>query len=611
MKSKNSLRQVGKFFTPYTFKLLSSILLTFLGTLFSLFSFTMIIPFLGIFFGTQTLVTEMVPMEFSVDAIQHNFYYYLSSIISTQGKNIALGVVSLFIVFAVFLKTTFTYLGNYALAPVRTGVVRDIRNYMYHKILSLQISFFSEEKKGDIMSRMTSDVQEIENSVMQAIKDGIKAPIIIIIYLGALIFMSAQLTLFVFFLLPVSGVIIGRIGKSLKRRSKRGQEQLGEMLSHIEETLFGLSIVQAFNVEERFNQKFNEENEKYTKIVKGIWRKRDLAGPLSEYLSTMVIVVILYYGSSKILNGTLGLSPQEFIGYLVIFSQIISPAKQFSNAYYSIQRGLASFERVKDILDAEITITEKTDAKRLTQFENQLKYDHVSFSYQADKQVLQDIQLTIPKGKTVALVGQSGSGKTTMANLLPRFYDVSHGKITLDGINIKDLKISDVRDLMGVVTQESILFNDTIFNNIAFIDKEVSEEEVIRAAKIANAHDFILETENGYQTIIGDRGSKLSGGQRQRISIARAILKNPPILILDEATSALDTESEYLVQDAIEKLMNNRTSIVIAHRLSTIKNADEIIVMEKGKIIERGTHKDLLNQENGAYAKLYQMQAFD
>ncbi len=610
MKSESSLKRVGKFFYPYNFKLLLSIFLTFLGTLFSLFSFTLVIPFLGIFFGTQAPVTEMLPMDFSIKTLQHNFYYYLSTIIATQGKSTALGVVSLFIVIAVFLKTTFTYLGNYALAPIRTGVVRDIRNYMYHKILSLQISFFSEERKGDIMSRMTSDVQEIENSVMQAIKDGIQAPIVIIIYLAALLFMSLNLTLFVFILLPLSGAIIGKIGKSLKRKSLKGQQQLGNLLSNIEETLFGLSIIQAFNVEPRFDDKFKQDNDKYSKIIKSIWRKRDLASPLSEYLSTIVIVIILYYGSSKILNGTLSLSPQEFIGYLIIFSQIISPAKKFSNAYYSIQRGLASFERVKDILDAEITITEKPDAQHLPTFQDEIIYDHVSFSYQPKKTILDNIQLSIKKGKTIALVGQSGSGKTTMANLLPRFYDVNAGAIILDGVNIKDIKIADIRNLMGVVTQESILFNDTIFNNIAFIDKEVSEEEVIRAAKIANAHDFILETENGYQTVIGDRGSKLSGGQRQRLSIARAILKNPPILILDEATSALDTESEYLVQDAIEKLMNNRTSVVIAHRLSTIKNADEIIVMDKGKIIERGTHKDLLNQ-NGAYTKLYKMQTFD
>ncbi len=609
MSKLKNVSKILPFVKPYWVKLALSLSATTLGTLFSLFSFTMAIPFLGILFDTQPLVTEAMDFKFSREAIFNNFNYFLSTIIIDYGKEAALGIVSLLVVVLVFFKSLFTYLGNYALAPVRTGVIRDVRNRMYQKILALQLSYFSEERKGDLMSRMTGDVQEIERSIMQAVKSLLKSPIAILVYFISLLVMNFHLTIFVLILLPVSGFVIGRIGKSLRRKSLKGQRMLGVLLSYIEETLFGLMIIKAFNSENRFIKKFNDENNNYSRVMKKIWRRKDLAGPLSELLSTAVIVIIMYYGGSKVLSETINLSPQAFITYLIIFSQIISPAKQFSNAFYSIQRGLASIDRIKDILNAKINITEKPEAVRISDFTEKIEYHHVSFKY-SEKEVLKDIHLSIPKGSTVALVGQSGAGKSTLANLLPRFYDVTKGSVLIDGKDIRHYKITDLRGLMGIVSQESILFNDTIYNNIAFGIDKVSDEAVVEAAQIANAHRFIMETDEQYQTNIGDRGSKLSGGQRQRISIARAILKNPPVLILDEATSSLDTESEHLVQDAIEKLMNNRTSIVIAHRLSTIKRADQIVVMEEGKIVEKGTHQQLL-QKDGAYAKLYNRQVFE
>ena len=555
------------------------------------------------------MVSEPKPFALNRDAILHNINYYISNIIADEGQVAALGIVSILILIFVFFKTSMTYMGNYLLAPIRTGIVRDIRDEMYRKILDLQLAFFSEERKGDIISRMTGDVQEIERSVMKSIKNAIKAPITIIMYFVSLMILSWQMTLFVLILLPLSGLIIGRIGKSLRKKSLRGQRKLGTLLSYIEETLFGLSIIKAFNGETSFANRFGDENNRYSRLMKKVWRRRDLAGPLSEYLSTIVIVVVMYYGGMMVLNDSSGLSPEAFITYLIIFSQIIPPAKQVSNVYYNVQRGMASVDRVRDIIQAKVKIQEKPDARPIRDFNSAIDYKGVSFKY-TDKFVLKDINLTIPKGSTVALVGQSGAGKTTLANLLPRFYDVTEGRIAIDGKDLRDYKIHDLRDLMGIVTQESILFNDTIYDNIAFGITGAREEDVISAAKIANAHAFIVETENGYQTNIGDRGSKLSGGQRQRISIARAILKNPPILILDEATSSLDTESESLVKDAMEKLMSNRTSLIIAHRLSTIQNADKIVVMEEGEIVESGAHNELLNKQ-GVYSKLYKMQVFE
>jgi len=491
---------------------------------------------------------------------------------------------------------------------LRNGVVRDIRNKLNQKILSLQLSYFTEERKGDIISRMTSDVQEVETSVVRSLNNAIKAPITIIIYLIVLFTTSSFLTLFVLLLLPITGGVIGRIGKSLRRKSEKGQSQLGLILSYIEETLFGLRIIKAFNTENKIHQRFVDENNSYTRLMNRIWRRKDLAGPFSEFMATAVIVVIMWYGGSMVLSNEATMTPQTFIFYLVVFSQIIPPSKDLSTVYYNVQRGLASLDRIEVIVDANIKITEKTNAQPIKEFKENIEYKNVSFKYIEDY-VLKDINLNIKKGQTVALVGQSASGKSTLVDLLPRFYDIKEGEIKIDRMNIQDLKILDLRNLMGIVSQESILFNDTIYNNIAFGMDTATEEEIIEAARVANAHEFILQTEHGYQTNIGDRGSKLSGGQRQRVSIARAVLKNPPIMILDEATSSLDTESEKLVQDALFKLMKNRTSIVIAHRLSTVRNADEICVLQEGKIVERGKHDELIALK-GVYKKLYDLQSF-
>lgn len=597
-----------KYLVPYWAKGIVSVLLSLLSTTFSLFSFTMVIPFLGILFKTQPMVETPVEFEFTYKAVQHNFNYYVSNIINTDGEAKALLMVSFLVVIFVFLKTFSLYGSNYAMAPIRTGVVKDIRNKLNTKILNLQLSYFSEERKGDLISRMTNDVQEIEISVVTSLNNAIKAPIAIIIYLTSLFVMSPFLTFFVLILLPVSGAVIGKIGKSLRRKSVKSQEKLGLLLSFIEETLFGLRIIKAFNTEKYIDKRFRDENTRYARLLKRIWRRKDLAGPTSEFLATLVIIIIMWYGGSMVLSQDVTMQPQEFIAYLVIFSQIITPAKDISTVYYNLQRGMASLDRINVILDADVKIKEKENAEPISEFTNSIEYKDLSFKYIEDY-VLKNINLKIEKGRSIALVGQSGSGKSTLVDLLPRFYDVEEGEILIDGHNIKDLKIGDLRNLMGIVSQESILFNDTIYNNIAFGIDSASEEDIIAAAKVANAHEFILQTEKGYQTNIGDRGSKLSGGQRQRISIARAVLKNPPILILDEATSALDTESEKLVQDALYKLMKNRTSIVIAHRLSTVRDADEICVMHEGEIVERGKHDNLIEQ-NGIYKKLHDLQIF-
>lgn len=597
-----------KYLIPYWVKGVLSILLSLFSTVFSLFSLTMVIPFLGILFKTQALVENPVELEFSFESIKHNFNYYVSNIITTDGEAKALLIVSILVVIFTFLKTVSLYGSNYAMAPIRTGVVRDIRNKLNAKIMDLQLSYFTEERKGDLISRMTNDVTEIEISVVTSLNNAIKAPITIIIYLITLFVMSPFLTVFVLILLPVSAVIIGSIGKSLRRKSVKSQEKLGLLLSYIEETLFGLRIIKAFNTEKYINKRFTDENNSYARLLKKIWRRKDLAGPFSEFMATLVIIIIMWYGGNMVLNQNVGMQPQDFIAYLAIFSQIIPPAKDLSTVYYNLQRGMASLDRIDVILDADIKIKDKPDAKSFDRFEKDIEYKNLNFKYIEDY-VLRNINLKIEKGKMIALVGQSGSGKSTLVDLLPRFYDVIEGEIIIDGNNIQDIKIKDLRSLMGIVSQESILFNDTIFNNIAFGIENVTEEEIIAAAKVANAHEFILQTEHGYQTNIGDRGSKLSGGQRQRISIARAVLKNPPILILDEATSALDTESEKLVQDALFKLMKNRTSIVIAHRLSTVRDADEICVLHDGEIVERGKHEELIKYK-GMYKKLHDLQIF-
>ncbi len=552
-----------------------------------------------------------MPWTISAKSLLNNFNYYLGNYIVEHGQLKALMLISMLVVIMFFLKNLTRYLAMYFLVPIRNGVVRDIRKDVYHKILSLPIGYFTDERKGDMMARMTSDVQEVEWGIMNSLEAAFREPLNIIVFLITMFTMSSELTTFVLVLLPIAGLIIGRIGKSLKKKSIQAQEKMGELLSNIEETLGGLRIIHAFTAEKSASKKFGGLNNQHYGLMNKIGRRRDLASPVSEFLGTVVMTVVMYFGGLLVLGSETKLEPSEFIAFIAIFSQVITPAKSLTTAWYNIQKGLASSERIYKILDAEVLVKDPEHPAEAKPFSDKIHFDGISFSYikEDGKSVLKNISLEIPKGKTVALVGQSGSGKTTLADMLPRYYDVDSGKITIDGVNIKDMRVSDLRGLMGIVTQESILFNDTVFNNIAFGMENATEEDVIAAAKIANANDFITAMGDGYQTSIGDRGSKLSGGQRQRLSIARAVLKNPPILILDEATSALDTESERLVQEALINLMKQRTTLVIAHRLSTIVHADEIIVMQSGEIVERGTHQELLNK-NGYYKRLFDLQTF-
>ena len=598
-----------RFIPPYKIRVIKSIIYNFLHAIFGTLSIAMLIPILGIIFSSQQEVTEKIPFQLDTATIKHLFNYYVTQIKIEYGPSATLILIGSFAVLATALKTGFAYLGAYELIYIRNGVVRDIRRKIYLKILSLPLPFFSEERKGDIIARMTGDVQEVEASVMSSLDMFFQSPILIIVYIAMMLIMSWQLTLFVFILLPIMGTLIGRVGKNLKRHSWEGQTKMGEILALMEETLSGLRIIKAFNAEKKMDTRFSEENEEYRQIQNRLMRRRSLAHPMSEFLGTIVIVIILWFGGSLVLGQNASLTPEVFISYIALFYCIINPAKNLTNAYYSIQKGMAAMDRIDVILNAESSIQEPVHPQKLTQFNNQIEYKDVEFSYNESKKVLKRINLTIPKGKTIALVGQSGSGKSTFVDLLPRFYDVQKGQITIDGIDIRELSFFNLREFMGNVNQDPILFNDTIYNNIAFGVESATPEDVENAARIANAHEFIMQTEKGYQTTIGDRGGKLSGGQRQRLSIARAVLKNPPIMILDEATSALDTESEKLVQEALDNLMKNRTSIVIAHRLSTIKNADLICVFHEGEIVERGTHEELLAQK-GIYTKLYSMQNF-
>ncbi|SFF64572.1 ABC transporter ATP-binding protein [Sunxiuqinia elliptica] len=598
-----------RFVPPYKGKVILNMVFNFLGALFGAFSFAMLIPALGILFNTQELVTQKPEISsLNLDHILELFNYYISQVVINSGNERALIYIGGFIIVMVMLKVGFTYFASFVMVYLRNGVVRDIRGQMYQKILQLPLGFFSDERKGDIIARMTGDVQEVENSVMNSLEMLFKNPVIIIISLAAMLYMSWSLTLFVFVLLPVAGFVIGRIGKSLKKTSMRGQNKMGDILSITEEDISGLRVIKAFNAEEKAYQRFDRENESYLHIMNKLMWRRFLAHPMSELLGTTVIIIVLWYGGALVLKNESSLSAQAFIGYLVFFYNIINPAKAFSTALYSVEKGLASMNRIDRILSQENTIKDGANARSIESFEESVTYENVSFRYVSEN-VLDQVNLTIKKGQTIAFVGKSGSGKTTLVDLLPRFWDVSEGRIKIDGTDIRDIRLHDLRNLMGNVNQEPILFNDTFYNNIAFGVENATEEDVIHAAKIANAHEFIMNTEHGYRTNIGDRGDKLSGGQKQRISIARAILKNPPILILDEATSALDTESEKLVQEALENLMKNRTSLVIAHRLSTIKNADVICVLHKGKIVEHGTHQELIDKK-GRYYKLHQMQVF-
>jgi ATP-binding cassette, subfamily B, bacterial MsbA len=604
------IRKLFGYIIPYWKNAVAGVFLNLMGTFFSLFSFAMAIPFLKILFDQKTTVTEPVPFQLKADVIQHNFNYLVSQIILERGPEMALIYVSFLVVGLVLLKSSFNYLGSYTIVPLINGVIRDIRNKLYVKITSLSIAYYAEERRGDILLKATGDVQELANTTIRPLRQFVKAPIQIIIYVFALFIMSYKLTFFVLILIPISGYVISVVGKNLKKASIKGQNKLGALLSLLEETIFGLRIIKAFNAEDRSREKFRGENQQYTRIMNKILRKRVLANPFSEFLSTSAIVVIMWYGGLQVLSpASGGLSPEAFITYLIIFSQIIQPSKVISNYYYNVKKGLASFDRIESLLNATETVTEKKDAKGIEHFNDLIRYREVAFRYHQDY-VLSHINLDIRKGQTVALVGQSGSGKSTLVSLLPRFYDVNAGEILIDDLSIKDLKVRDLRELIGLVTQDSILFNDTVYNNIAFARKAVSPEEVEEAARVANAHEFIMELEEGYQTNIGDQGSKLSGGQKQRLTIARAILKNPPILILDEATSSLDTESEKLVQDALYRLMHNRTSIIIAHRLSTVREADKIAVLHQGTIWETGTHNQLIEQE-GIYKKLHDMQMFE
>lgn len=604
-----NLAKVLKYALPYWGFASLNILFNIIGVLFSLVSFAAIIPVLNILFKLQATVTTAPPLEMNFESLKLNFYYLISRMIEKYGELTTLAYICGIIVIVFFLKNLFRYLAMYYIAEVRNGVVRDMRNALYNRVLILPLSYYSEQKKGDIMSRMTNDVQEVEWSILSSLEMMFRDPITIIAYLVTLFLMNYELTLMVLILLPLSGFIIGRIGRSLKRTSVKGQTKMGELLSIIEETLGGLRIIKAFNAIEWADDTFRKTNYKYNRLMVKVYRKRDLASPLSEFMGIAVSVFVIYYGGRLILSPDSSMDAAVFISYIAIFSQIINPIKAISSAAYNIQKGAASVERIEHILQAEEVITQKPDAISIKEFSEKIEYRNVSFRYQLDE-VLSDINLTIPKGKTIALVGASGSGKSTMVDLLPRFYDVTKGEIVIDNVPIKDLVINDLRALMGIVSQETILFNGTVFENIAFGMTNVSLDEVIAAAKVANAHDFIMQMADGYQTNVGDRGIKMSGGQRQRLSIARAVLKNPPVLILDEATSALDTESERLVQDALVNLMKNRTSIVIAHRLSTVQFADEIVVLQNGRIAERGTHAGLI-EKAGVYRRLHDMQVFE
>ena len=607
---KEFLLILRRFIPPYKKYLVLTVLFNILSAVLNIFSFAALIPILQILFRTEGTGTATHLMPWTLDNIKevmaNNADYYVTQLIGDVGATTTLLLIGLFLAFTTFLKTGAYFLSSATIIPIRTGVVRDIRNQLYAKITSLPLGFFSEERKGDIIARMTGDVGEIESSIMSSLDMLFKNPILIISYFTALLFISWQLTLFTLVFVPVFGWFMGFVGRKLKRKSIEAQSLWSDTMSQVEETLGGLRIIKAFCAEEKMNNRFSNINNHYRSSVQRVNIRQQMAHPMSEFLGTVLIIIVLWVGGILVLDQQI-LSGPTFIYYLVMLYSIINPLKDFSKASYNIPKGLASMERVDKILKAENTIKEPANAKHISAFEHQIEFRHVSFRY-GEQWVLRDINLVIPKGKTIALVGQSGSGKSTLVDLIPRYYDVQQGEVLIDGINVKDLGIHDLRQLIGNVNQEAILFNDSFIGNITFGVDHATQEQVEKAARIANAHEFIMQSEHGYDTNIGDRGGRLSGGQRQRVSIARAILKNPPILILDEATSALDTESERLVQDALERLMKTRTTVAIAHRLSTIKNADEICVLHEGQIVERGTHEELLKID-GYYKKLHDMQA--
>ena len=607
---KEFFQVLRRFVPPYKKYLVLTVVFNILSAILNIFSFLAIMPILKILFKIDT--TDQHPVLLSLssgdikDVLTNNMNYYVYQMIDALGASTTLLVIGLFLAVMTFLKTGAYFLSSATIIPIRTGVVRDIRNQLYRKITSLPLGFFSEERKGDIIARMSGDVQEVENSIMSSLDMLFKNPILIILYFATLIVISWQLTLFTLIIVPVMGWFMGFVGRKLKAKSIKAQAMWSDTMSMVEETLGGLRIIKAFCAEDKMNRRFDAINTSYREQVRRVNTRQQLAHPMSEFLGTVLIVIVLWFGGMLVLNN-MTLSGPMFIYYLVMLYSIINPLKDFSKASYNIPKGLASMERVDKILNAENPIKEKADPVHIASFEHSIEFRHVSFRY-GEKWVLRDINLKIEKGKTVALVGQSGSGKSTLVDLIPRYYDTQEGQVLIDGVDVRDLCIHDLRMLIGNVNQEAILFNDSFYNNISFGVESTTMEQVEKAARIANAHDFIMASEHGYDTNIGDRGGRLSGGQRQRVSIARAILKNPPILILDEATSALDTESERLVQDALEKLMKTRTTVAIAHRLSTIKNADEICVLHEGRIVERGSHDELMAL-NGYYRKLHDLQS--
>lgn len=602
------VRLLLKYLRPYRWSAIKNILYNTLGAIFALFSYTLIIPFLKILLGKAEAPVSPGEFELSYSYLESSFKYFISGFIERNGSEQALLLVSLMFIAASLLKNGFIFMANNSMAYIRASTVRDLRKMLYHKILRLSLSYFTASRKGDIMTRISNDVQEIEVSVMSSLTMIFRDPVTILIFVFYLFLTSYTLSLIALILLPVSGWLIGRVSRTLRTSSLVGQQHLGGLLSVVEETLSGLRIIKGFNAQDKMKKQFARSNEDYSKVFKRVTRKAYLATPLSEFLGTGVVIVLLYIGGMLALRGQAGLSPEDLMVFLVVFSQILQPAKNISTAWFSIQKGMASVDRIDQILEAEETISQKENPVPISDFKSEIEFQGVWYAYN-NEPVLKDINLKIKKGQTVAIVGKSGAGKSTLADLLPRFIDVDKGRILIDGIDLRDLRIRDLRNLMGIVSQQPILFNTTFTENIAFGVDNADKDKVEVAARIANAHDFILETEKGYENSVGEGGNKLSGGQRQRVSIARAIMANPPILILDEATSALDTESERLVQDAILKLMKNRTSLVIAHRLSTIQHADVIIVLDEGRIVETGTHLELIAKKDGFYQKLHSFQA--
>jgi len=604
----NKTRLLLKYIEPYRWSAVKNIMYNILSAIFALVSYTLVIPFLQILFNRIEIVPDPGEFQLSFDYLKSYGTYYLSSMIERNGEVTALLLVSVIVIIASFFKNGFIFMANNSMAFIRASTVRDLRKKMYDKVLKLPLSFFTDARKGDVMTRISNDVQEIEISVMASLTMMFRDPLYIIIFVVYLFVTSVQLTLFAMLLLPLSGWLIGRASRTLRSSSLVGQQYLGRLLSVVEETLTGLRIIKGFNAEDKMKKQFGETNERYSKVFKRVTRKAYLASPISEFLSTIVLMVLMCYGSFLALKEAGNMSPDNLIAFLVVFSQILQPAKNITTAWFSIQKGMASIDRIDQVLEAEEKIIEKDNALHVPGFKESIEFRGVWYAYNSDP-ILKDINLKILKGQTIAIVGKSGAGKSTLADLLPRFMDVDSGTVLIDGVDVRDLKIKELRNLMGIVSQHPILFNTTFRENIAFGVDNYDMADVENAARIANAHDFITETENRYDNLVGESGNKLSGGQRQRISIARAIMANPPVLILDEATSALDTESERLVQDAILKLMKNRTSVVIAHRLSTIQHADVIVVMDDGRIVESGTHSELMAEENGYYRKLHSFQA--